>query len=360
MSSSGLQKWALVGALFAATHTHANETRQVVSSNGTTNIVERIDFPVGEIKDIVPAGDKYIIHANPIDSLKDNVAQDALFVMEKDNPNAAFGRTFSKEINSVAYVPGLDIAVWSYKSGRNTELLELKNDESALRAAAANNKYEAAGMVNRIYPNTILYSSPSNNVHEVGLSERAHDFYFQDGKYVESQTRGTFYLDEDRKLSARNEQGVFVLSPESGKLFRYGFNLLGYSDELVTINPATSIAAVPNGENTDDGGNVIIGNSNGEAVSYPYTADSVGQSNASTQIFNTPVNDMALTSDNTIKAISTNDNSVAEVNANLNLLDCIIPSNQETGYRRVVVDQDSTLLLSNTHSNCFYRIRKSR
>ena len=156
MSSSGLQKWALVGALFAATHTHANETRQVVSSNGTTNIVERIDFPVGDIKDIVPAGDKYIIHANPIDSLKDSVAQDALFVMEKANPNAAFGRTFSKEINSVAYVPGLDIAVWSYKSGRNTELLELKNGESALRAAAANNKYEAAGMVNRIYPNTIL------------------------------------------------------------------------------------------------------------------------------------------------------------------------------------------------------------
>ena len=151
-----------------------------------------------------------------------------------------------------------------------------------------------------------------------------------------------------------------MLSPESGKLFRYGFNLLGHSDELGTINSPTSIAAIPNGENINDGGNVIIGNSNGEAVSYPYTADSVGQSNASTQIFNTPVNDMALTSDNTIKAISTNDNSVAEVNANLNLLDRIIPSDQETGYRRVVADQDSTLLLSNTHSNCFYRIRKSR
>ena len=56
-----LRNLALIGALFAATHIGANQSHQVVSSNGTTNIVERIDFPAGDIKDIVPAGNKYIV-----------------------------------------------------------------------------------------------------------------------------------------------------------------------------------------------------------------------------------------------------------------------------------------------------------
>ncbi|MBR6467693.1 MAG: hypothetical protein IKT16_06030, partial [Desulfovibrio sp.] len=128
---------AFIGAMFAATHTSANETYLVVSINGTTNVVERIGFPVGDIKDIIPAGDKYIIHADPIDSLKDSVAVDALFVMEKDNPNAAFGRTFSKPIHSVAYVPGLDIAVWSYGNSTSTNLVEVQTGEGALKTAGS-------------------------------------------------------------------------------------------------------------------------------------------------------------------------------------------------------------------------------
>lgn len=354
MTSSVLQKLALVGALFAAGHGQANETYQVVSEKGTTNIVERIDFPVGDIKDIIPAGDKYIIHANPIDSLKDSVAVDALFVMEKANPNAAFGRMFSKEIHSVAYLPGLDMATWSYKSGVNSKLLELKNGDSALRAAGATGSFVSGG--SKIMANTLLYSSTSNNLHEVGGSEIAHDFYLQDGRYVESQSVGSMYLGSDVKLSTANEWGVFILSPSKQTLQIHGFiGNVRTSDILANLNSPTSIGTVPSANNINDG-YLIIGNSDGDASSYPYTEDSVESCVASANIFNTAINAIALTSDDTVKIVSTNDNSVVEANANLNVLDRLTPNNAETGYRKVITDGNDTLLLSNTQSNYFYRV----
>ena len=186
-----LRNLALVGALFAATHGRANETHEVVSNNGTTNIVERIDFPVGQIKDVIPAGDKYIIHADPIDSLKDSVAVDALFVMEKANPNAAFGRTFSKEIHSVVYVPGLDMAVWSYESSTSTNLLESQMGQSALCSAGSVKGFVPANAGFRIYSKANLFSSNTNTVWEVGRSSsKQHVFLYNDDKYQENRVGG--------------------------------------------------------------------------------------------------------------------------------------------------------------------------
>ena len=372
MSSSGLQKWALVGALFAATHTHANETRQVVSSNGTTNIVERIDFPVGDIKDIVPAGDKYIIHANPIDSLKDSVAQDALFVMEKANPNAAFGRTFSKEINSVAYVPGLDIAVWSYKDDWNdNDILELRKGENALRAAGANKQFQWDDFLNTIYPESLIFSSDTNTIRGISYDEDvARSFEMSEGDYLMRGNSDPFYTSSASRVASGNHKDVFVI-PDSDMpsvIRRYTFlpSVINYS--MPQMCSHTKVTAMSNtSDASSDNGYLLLGTQNGHVMGFLHGAannsDQLNVVSDQTIWNNIPISSIASGQDSCEngRIVSTATNEVVEIKpSTVSACDRIIPSDQETGYRRVVADQDSTLLLSNTHSNCFYRIRKSR
>lgn len=348
---------ALVGALLSAAHTHANETQQVVSSNGTTNIVERIDFPVGDIKDIIPAGDKYIIHANPIDSLKDSVAVDALFVMEKDNPNAAFGRTFSDEITSVAYVPSLDFAVWSYKNQINTDLMELRNGQGALKAAGSTTNFVATGLSSkRMTANAQLFASPSNSVYDVSSNTRKiHGFSSQDGEYVQSFFSSGRINSLD-KIHTGNTQGVFTLIQESGEGYYNHFNEGVYNITIPETSNTVSMAAIPDTSNTD--GHLILGDDTGNAVSRQYTLASIEATpTASIHVFDSPINNMTVTQNSTVKMVSTNNNEVAEVDANLNVLDRLIPDATETGYRKVITDNNDTLLLSNAHSNYFYRVK---
>ena len=356
---SAWTRLALVGALFVATHTHANETRQVVSSNGTTNTVERIDFPVGDIKDIIPAGDKYIIHANPIDSLKDSVAVDALFVMEKANPNAAFGRTFSDEITSVAYVPSLDMAVWSYKTQRNADLMEIKQGRSALHAAGSNTNY-IANAVGKVSNDVMLFASPSNTVYEIGNYIYGHGFRLQNNEYTEYIALRSGSLGKNNKLAIANPQGVFTLEPSIGRVRYTNFDKGSHFSYVSEAENATSVAAIPDGENSNDG-HLIVGDAMGMIRSYSYVIDSCNEvPNGTNQVLNTPINNMALTQNNTVQMVSTNNNTVAEIDDSMVVLDRMAPNPQETGYRKVISDGNSTLLLSNTHSNYFYRIQKTR
>ena len=360
-----LKKLALVGAIFAAAHTHANETQQVVSSNGTTNIVERIDFPVGDIKDIIPAGDKYIIHANPIDSLKDSVAVDALFVMEKANPDAAFGRTFSDEITSVAYVPSLDMAVWSYKTQINTDLMELRNGKGALLAAASTTNFVVPSVLQSIYPRAMVLPSTTNTLWEIGqYSSKQHVFTHFDGEYQENMVGGTA-VPIARPLAdglvAGNEDSTFVLrSAADPTTFTYNqFDGRREIYDLPNMGKPTSMAAVSVNPEQHEG-HVFFGYEIGEVRSANYTANHLDDFGNAQSVLPGAVNSMAATANQTVKAVSTNSNIVVELTPSLGAEDTIIPSNAEIGYRKVITDGNDTLLLSNIHSNYFYRVRKTR
>ena len=349
---------AFIGAMFAATHTSANETYLVVSINGTTNVVERIGFPVGDIKDIILAGDKYIIHANPIDSLKDSVAVDALFVMEKDNPNAAFGRTFSKPIHSVAYVPGLDVAVWSYESGYSTNLLEMAQGQSALKSAGSDDVFIPNNRQYRIYSGCELFSSSSNVVHEVGTAHKGLRFHIEDGKYVGSISLNSASVDGTEKLFTSDDNGVFILRPGHNIPLRFvSFNGVGQNFPLNnSIDNPISFAVV----STDQGqnkGKALLGYDNGAVRSSDYTVDTLGEFSEPVVMLNGSVNSMSATPNKTIRAVSTNSNETVEFDGNLSVTDKVTPNATETGYRKVITDNNDTLLLSNTHSNYFYRVK---
>lgn len=363
---SAWTRLALVGALFTASHARANETRQVVSSNGTTNTVERIDFPVGDIKDIIPAGDKYIIHANPIDSLKDSVAVDALFVMEKANPNAAFGRTFSTPIHSVVYVPGLDMATWSYENSTLcTDTLELKNGRSSLQAAASTTNFIVPSRLQSIYPRAELLPSTSNTLWEIGqYSSKQHVFIHSNGEYQENIVGGTAVA-MARPLAdglvAGNEDSTFVLrSAADPTTFIYNqFDGRREIYDLPNMGKPTSMAAVSVNPEQHEG-HVFLGYENGEMRSANYTANHLDDFGNAQSVLPGAVNSMAATANQTVKAVSTNSNIVVEITPSLGAEDTIIPSNAEIGYRKVITDGNDTLLLSNTHSNYFYRVRKTR
>ena len=105
-------------------------------------------------------------------------------------------------------------------------------------------------------------------------------------------------------------------------------------------------------------GSLIFGYDDGTAKTYYYNGDILQDGINSTQILTAPINSMTVTGDQTIQMVSTNSNVVVEVTPTLASRDSMIPNTKEAGYRKVISDGNSTLLLSNTHSNCFYRIQK--
>lgn len=354
-----LRNLAMFGALFAATHGLANGSHEVVSEKGVTSIVERIDFP-GQIKDVIPAGDKYIIHADPIASLKDSAAKDALFVMEKDKTGTAFGRTFSEPIHSVAYVPGLDIAVWSYDAGNNvynTNLFEMVQGQSALKSAGSNKVFVPDKKQRRIYPGVDLFASSSNVITEVSSGLKRRAFSVQDGKYTVSAIGNDNSISNDKKVLTSNEQGGFVAIPRDvGRLIVNEFNPYYHTYDIPDMGTPISMAAVS--VNPDQHENYIfLGYENGGVRASFYSAGQLGEFSQPKTILQGPISSMTPTTNHTVKTVSTNSNQIVEITPSLDIQDTIIPNPSETGYRKVITDKGDTLLLSNTQSNCFYRIK---
>lgn len=367
-----LRNLALVGALFAATHTtQANHSEQVISSNGTTNIVERIDFPVGDIKDIIPAGDKYIIHANPIDSLKGGVAKDALFVMEKDQNDRAFGRTFSKEIHSVAYVPDLDMAVWSYKDTQgynfdfNNSLLQLRQGESSLHAAGSISEFikdQTATSGGGIQSSADLFASGSM-VYDMATEGHGymvpHEFYQnENGQYIETEADQS-ELNSASRVYAADSYGVFVARAGMNRLSHYRF--VSGSKQFTNISNLTFPLSMAKLSTEENDGTVLLGYGDGHIEARRFTTATTIKNPISAQIWSgNSLTSMSSTTNQTVNIVSDSTNEVANVSASLNVLDRMTPTVHETGYRKVIGDNDQTLLLSNTHSNYFYRIKKVR
>ncbi len=359
---------ALISALFAATHTtQASHSEQVISSNGTTNIVERIDFPVGDIKDIIPAGDKYIIHAKPIDSLKGGVAVDALFVMEKDKTTCAFGRTFTKEIHSVAYVPDLDFAVWSYKDTQgedwdfNNSLLKIRTGESSLQSAGSICHFiedPDEDNTSEIQSSADLFASGSR-VYDMRVSGSLlrHEFLQDEqNNYIEKYIGGKGNLSSSPRAYASDSYGVFVAREGMNRLSHYRF--ISGAKQFTNISNLTFPLSMAKMSTEENDGAILLGYEDGHIESREYTDSAIGTP-SSVQIWNEkPIISMSGMTNQTVNVVSDNTNELANVNASLNVLDRMTPNSSETGYRKVIADNDTTLLLSIIHSNYFYRIKK--
>ena len=357
-----IRRLAMAWALLAATQqSPANETHQVISENGETNIVERIDFPAGQIKDVIPAGDKYIIHADPIDSLKNSVAKDALFVMEKSNPNAAFGRTFSTPIHSVAYVPGLDIAVWSYESAYSTNLLEVAQGQSALKAAASNSGFVTTNRQRRFYPEASLFASTANTVWEIGPNDsKQHVLNFDQQGYQENLVGGHVNSLSSDGLVAGDQHSTFALRSVSNPTM-LTHNIFDGASQMHTIpdmGKPISMAAVATDSKGD--GYLLFGYENGEIKSAHHSSEIIDDFNESIHAFSGPVTSMTGTDHGSVLAVSATNPTMVEMEPNLDGRREIMPNQNETGYRKVISDGNEALLLSNTASNYFYRVYRAR
>ena len=358
-----LKSIALVGALFASTLAMANQARQVVSENGKTSTVERIDFP-GLIKDVIPAGDKYLIHADPIASLKDSVAVDGLFVMEKDNTGSAFGRTFSTNIHSVAYVPGLDIATWSYEDIYSAKLLNVKTGSSALASAGSITGFDGW----EFDPKSKLFGLDGNRVIEIRTDNEDGKLNVFGGCHILTQTengyedyppdRSHLIGEQDaEKVIAADEYGVFVASSDKpNRLVHYRDDSFKNRD---TINDWEFPLNMAKLSSSPTDGRLFVENSPGNVQSRSYDANNVGDVDGSTVAWNgLPISSMATSKSNDVlRVVSKGTNEVFESNATLTNTDRVIPNPSEKGYRKIIADGNDTLLLSDTNSNYFYRVR---
>ena len=214
----------------------------------------------------------------------------------------------------------------------------------------------------RFYREAQLFPSSTNTVREVGKStSKQHVFTCENGQYMENRVGGNASSGSNPLtdgLAIGNSESVFVLRSvqDPTTLIRHTFD--GGTDhyDIPNMGKPTSLGTVSTDVENHEG-KVFFGYDTGAVRSSDYTADTLGEFSEPVVMLNGSVNSMSATPNKTIRAVSTNSNEMVEFDGNLSVTDKVTPNATETGYRKVITDNNDTLLLSNTHSNYFYRVK---
>ena len=219
------------------------------------------------------------------------------------------------------------------------------------KATSLANKFE-----DKVYPESYLFPVSTNKVWELGKRSHRHLVSHENGTYAITRDSGDGNLGFSDRIFAPTPQGVFMMRESMPtRLSLYGTSIIKHHT-IPNMGYPTSMAAVPVDQNENEG-KVLLGYDNGAVRSSDYTADTLGEFSEPVAVLNGSVNSMSATPNKTIRAVSTNSNEMVEFDGNLSVTDKVTPNAKETGYRKVITDNNDTLLLSNTHSNYFYRVK---